>query len=787
MKAPLSPDRLRRSYDATNLKLKTTADLDSGMKIIGQPRGVQAIEFGIKMDSPGYNIYVLGESGTGRTTAIKQFVESQAGNDPVPPDWVYVNNFVEPHKPLAIKLPHGEGFRLSDSLQQLVKELKTEIARAFDNQAFRDAALEIRHILEGKREELYLALQNRAREMSAVLLTTPEGFRIVPAKDGQPLQAQDIAALSEAEQAAWKETLHNLQHELNEVVHQARKMELEAQNEQEDLKRRVASSVVDVAMKELKEQFSEFERVIAYLEHLHKDIVDNVDLFRTETEEDADNEDGQEFPAAEEFRRYKVNLLVDHKNTERAPVIVEFNPTVPRLLGRVEHEARFGGAVVTDFTLVRGGTLHAANGGYLVLRARDLFAEPGAWDALKRALVGNAVQPDDLATRQGAAARSLDPEAIPLDVKVVIIGPPALYYQLHALDEDFRIIFKVMSDFDETVPRTPEHEMEYAQFIATRSHEEGLLHLERQAVGRVIEYGSRLAGRQNKLSTRFGNIADLVREANYWAKTAGQDLVTVDDVERAIDHREYLRNRIETRMRENLMEGKQLVTTEGEIAGQINGLSVSRIGEHAFGHPSRVTTRTYVGKQGVVQIDREVEMAGPIHNKGLMTLIGYLGGQYATDQPLSLSAQITFEQNYGGIDGDSASSTELYALLSSLSGIPIRQSIAVTGSVNQRGEIQAIGGVTQKVEGWFAVCKERGLTGDQGVMIPASNVQDLMLRVAVVEAVASGDFHIWAVESVDEGIEILTGRAASEVHTAAKARLRTLAETLESFRASAAE
>jgi predicted ATP-dependent protease len=697
MKAPLSPDRLRRSYDATNLKLKTTADLDSGMKIIGQPRGVQAIEFGINMDSPGYNIYVLGESGTGRTTAIKQFVESRAGSDPIPPDWVYVNNFVEPHKPIAIKLPHGQGFRLSDSLQQLVKELRTEIARAFDNQAFRDAALEIRHVLEGKREELFVALQNTAGEMGAVLLTTPEGFRIVPAKDGQPLQAQDIAALSEAEQEAWKETNHKLQHELNEAVHQARKKELEAQNEQEDLKRRVASSVVDVAMKELKEQFSEFDRVVAYLEHLHKDIVDNVDLFRTDAEENGDDEDGQEFPAAEEFRRYKVNLLVDHKNTERAPVIVEFNPTVSRLLGRVEHEARFGGAVVTDFTLVRGGTLHAANGGYLVLRARDLFAEPGAWDALKRALVGNAVRPDDPATRQGAAARSLDPEAIPLDVKVVIIGPPAVYYQLHALDEDFRIIFKVMSDFDETVPRTPEHEMEYAQFIATRSHEEELLHLERQAVGRVIEYGSRLAGRQNKLSTRFGNIADLVREANYWAKTADHDLVTVDDVERAIDHREYLRNRIETRMRENLMEGKQLVTTEGEIAGQINGLAVSQIGEHAFGHPSRVTTRTYVGKQGVVQIDREVEIAGPIHNKGLMTLIGYLGGQYATDQPLSLSAQITFEQNYGGIDGDSASSTELYALLSSLSGIPIKQSIAVTGSVNQRGEIQAIGGVTQKV------------------------------------------------------------------------------------------
>jgi lon-related putative ATP-dependent protease len=455
------------------------------------------------------------------------------------------------------------------------------------------------------------------------------------------------------------------------------------------------------------------------------------------------------------------------------------------LLGRVEHEARYGGAVVTDFTLIRAGMLHAANGGYLVLRARDLFTEPGAWDALKRALVEAAVRPDDPVTRSGALARSLEPEAIPLDIKVILIGPPGLYYQLHAMDEDFQTIFKVMADFDETVSRTAENELEYARFIAKRSHEEGLLHLERQAVGRVIEYGSRLAGTQDKLSTRFGNIADLVRESNYWAQEAGREVVSVDDVERAIDHGEYLRNRIETRMREHLMEGKQLVATGGAIVGQINGLAVSQIGDHAFGHPSRVTTRTYVGKQGVVQIDREVELAGRIHNKGVLTLIGYLGGQYADDQPLSLSAQITFEQNYGGIEGDSASSTELYALLSSLSDMPIKQSIAVTGSVNQLGEIQAIGGVTQKVEGWFSVCKERGLTGEHGVLIPASNVNDLMLRVTVVQAVNAGQFHIWAVETVDEGIEILTGISAKKIHAAAKARLKNLAEILEQYRASA--
>jgi lon-related putative ATP-dependent protease len=789
MPAPLSPNELRRSYDENNLTLESTADLSPGTKIIGQPRGIRAIEFGIRMKSPGYNIYVLGESGTGRTTAIKQFVEDRADEDSIPPDWVYVNNFLVPHKPLAVRLPSGDACKLRDDLQQLMRQLRGEIARAFDNQAFRDAALEVSHELERKREELFTALQNKARGMDALLMSTAEGFRIVPSKDGQPLQQQEFASLAEEEKATWKETYHYLQHDLNEVIYQARKMELEAQNDLEDLKRRVANSVVDVAMEELKRAFSSHEKVTAYLDQVHEDIIDNVDLFRSE-EDDGEwpNEfgpDAQEHIVTEEFRRYKVNVLVDHKHSERAPVIVEYNPTVSRLLGRVEHEARYGGAVLTDFTLVRSGTLHAANGGYLVLRARDMFTEPGAWDALKRALVGGAVRPDDPATRGGAAARTLDPDPIPLEVKVILIGPPALYYQLHEMDEDFRTTFKVMADFDATVPRTAENEMDYARFIATRSHEEGLLHLDRAAVGRVIEYGSRIAGTQNKLSTRFGGIADLVREANYWAREAGQDLVVVDDIEKAIDNREYLRNRIETHMRESVMEGKQLVATSGEIVGQINGLTISRTGEHAFGHPSRVTARTYVGKQGVVQIDREVELAGRIHNKGLMTLIGYLGGQYAEDQPLSLSALITFEQNYGGIDGDSASSTELYALLSSLSGMPIRQSIAVTGSVNQRGEIQAIGGITQKVEGWFAVCQERGLTGEQGVLIPASNVQDLMLRVGVVDAVAAGKFHIWAVETVDKGIEILTGRPADEVHAAAKARLQTLAQRLEDFKASA--
>ena len=531
----LSARRLRRSYDAKNLKIKTTAEIKTGTSIIGQPRGVQAIEFGVNMKSPGYNIYVLGESGTGRTTAIQQFVEKRAAGDPIPPDWVYVNNFVEPHKPLAIHLQAGDGRRLRDALSLLIKQLRNDIARAFDNQVFRDAALEVRHELERKREVLFAELQNKAGAQNAVLLSTAEGFRIVPIVNGQPLQPQELSSLSAEELEAWKATHHDLQHDLNEAVHQARKMEVDAQIELEDLKRRVASSVVDIAFNELKDTFDQYDRVISYLDQLHRDILDSVDLFRTDADDLDSGEEAAEYPDEEAFRRYQVNLIVDHGRTERAPVIVEYNSSLPRLLGRVEHEPRFGGAVVTDFTLVRGGSLHAANGGYLVLRARDLFTEPGSWEALKRTLVGGAIRPDDPATRGGTAVKSLDPEPIPLDLKVILIGPAALYYELHSLDEDFRITFKVMADFDETVPRTADNETDYAIFIATLCQQEALLHLEQVAVGRVIEFGSRLAGTQNKLSTRFGQIADLVREADYWARLAGRDLVHVEDVEKAID------------------------------------------------------------------------------------------------------------------------------------------------------------------------------------------------------------------------------------------------------------
>ncbi|MFQ5615302.1 MAG: Lon protease family protein [Anaerolineales bacterium] len=779
MIAPLPINQLRRTCDLSLFDFETTADLEADTRIIGQPRGTRAIEFGISVEGPGYNIYILGESGTGRTTAIRRFIEKHAADKAVPDDWVYVHNFREAHKPRALHLPAGLGCPFRDAMSQFVTRLQTEIPNAFDTEAFRDAALEIQHALSRKRDQLFARLQVKANQMGAALLSTPEGIRIVPAQDGQPLPPNAIASMPEEQREALSKILHDLEHDLSETLHRARKLEHETEDEMEQLVRRVAASVVDVAVGELKEQFSTCDALVGFLDDAHQDILDNVRLFQDELDDDGNVpfRTSQMTRPELRLRRYKVNVIVDHLRSEHAPVVVEYNPPMRRLLGRVEHESLPGGVVMTDFSLIRGGALHAANGGYLVLRARDLFTEPGAWDALKRALIGGKITPDDPATRGGVATNSLDPEEIPLEVKVIIIGPPQVYYLLYQDDEDFRTTFKVMADFDQAMDYEPENLREYATFVSYLCREENLFSFDRSAVGMIVEYSSRLTGSQKKLSTRFGDIADIVREASFWAKRAGRDVVIADDVQEAINERRYLRNRIETQLREHLMDGKQLIAVDGKITGQINGLSVLQVGDHTFGHPSRVTASTFVGKDGVVQVDREVELAGPIHNKGVMTLIGYLGRKYGDERPLSFSAMLTFEQNYGGIEGDSASSTELYALISSLSGVPIRQSVAVTGSVNQLGEIQPIGGVTQKVEGWYEICKARGFNGKQGALIPATNAEDLMLRKEVVRAVEAGEFHIWAVRCVDEGLEVLTGVSPTEaIHTKAKERLERLAE-----------
>lgn len=776
MDLELTSDQLCLPGDTESFEFESTAALEPHSRIIGQPRGVRAIEFGIRVPSPGYNIFVMGESGTGRTTAIERFIKERAAVLPVSHDWVYVHNFVKPRYPNAIRLPPGKGTELRLDLENLLERLQSAIPQAFDSEAYREEMRGLEDQVSSAREEALEQLQVKVGAEGGSLIAVPEGLRIIPAPEGKPLSPDQFAALPPEKQEQWRKVSGELDRELEDTMRLLRDAEGDARKALHELVRKVASSVVVLAMEPVLKKYTPLDEAVGYLEQVQNDIIENVGFFY---EEEAD--EGSKIPPEIKFRRYQVNVIVDHSKSVGAPVVLENNPTELRLLGRVEHEAGFGGATSTDFTLIRAGALHAANGGFLVLRARDLFSEPRAWEALKRSLIGGIASPEDPATRGGAATLSLDPEPIPINLKVILIGPPQVYFTLHDNDEDFRTTFKVVADFGETMDRTRENELEYATFIATRGVEEGLLPFDRGAVSRVIEQGSRLAGSQKKLCTRFGEIANLVRESSYWANESGRELVTSEDVLNAIRQRIFHHGRIEEQLQEQILDGTLLISTTGRVVGQVNSLTIAQVGEYMFGQPARVTARTFMGKDGVVQIDREVDLAGPIHNKGLMTLIGYLGGHYALEHPLSLTAQISFEQSYGGVEGDSASTAELLALLSSLSNIPLRQDIALTGSINQFGDIQVIGGVTDKIESWFKLCKEAGFNGEQGVIIPAANVEDLMLDETIRQAVDQGNFHIWAVNQVDQALHILTDQSPEKVHQAVKSRLRSLALEIERF------
>ncbi len=782
--AELSPADLTRVCDDSRFLFETTAELQFSRQIIGQERGTRAIEFGIGISSPGFNIFVLGMSGTGRTTTIERFLQDRAAASTVPPDWVYVRNFQDLRRPRAIRLPPGEGARFRDAMSGLVEDLKRQIPKAFETEEYKDALASVSQELEAQRNRVLQDVRDQAAEQGFAIIRMPQGLIITPLQDGKPMELEAYQALSAEEQTALDTARQSLERNLDDALGTVAELEQGARERIAILDQGVASSVADHLIEPLKKEWAAEEEAVLHLELQRNDIIAHVEDFRPG--------EGDETAKRDPFRRYLVNLIVDHSETTGAPVIVESNPTYHNLIGRIEYEVRHG-VPTTDFTNIKAGALHRGNGGYLVLRASDLLDDPDSWQALKRSLLDGQVRIEEMATGS-IAAKTLDPEPVPLDTKIVLLGSASLYYMLFALDEDFSKLFKVKADFDSDMDRTPENEEEVALFVAGRCHDEGLRHFDRRSVGRIVEYGSRLSGRQDKLATRFGELADVVREASYWAGQAGREIVNAADVGRAIEERVFRANLPEEQLRQQVRDGMLFIDTSGMVVGQLNGLSVIQIGDHSFGQPSRVTARTCMGSAGVVSIEREVKLAGPIHDRGVLTLIGYLGGRYAQSHPLSLSATLAFEQNYTGIDGDSASSTELYALLSSLSNLPVHQGIAVTGSVDQWGNIQPIGGVTEKIEGFFDVCAARGLTGDQGVIMPAANKRDLVLREDVVQAAASGQFHVWAVETIDEGLELLTGVPADKaapdgahpdaeggVHGAVQARLRQLAVDLEAF------
>lgn len=763
----LTPDELTFICDPNQFEFETTDDLPDLHQIIGQDRAVRAIEFGVEIPSYGFNIYAMGPAGTGKTTTVRRFLDRKADQEAAPDDWCYVNNFVDSRRPRAIQLPAGYGKQLHEDMAEFIRDLQRAIPTAFESDDYQRQAEAIVREMEQTRNGILKQLDGEVSRRGFTLMQTAMGLVVAPVVDGQALSPEQYAQLPDDVQSNFEAHRQDLQYELDHAMREVRTLEKRAKEKIRALDREVAGFVVSDYMDELGEKYATFSEVVKYLEEVRKDIVENVADFRQETE--ADESDQADSPTPQlpgppddPFTRYGVNVVVDHSRSKGAPVVYETNPTYRNLVGRIEQEVRFG-VLTTNFTHIRAGCLHQANGGYLVVNARDLLTYPLAWDALKRTIKNQEIRTEMMdETLPAVVTTALEPEPIPFQAKVVLIGDVGAYYTLYDLDEDFRKLFKVRADFGYTMDRSSEAMHSYAEFIASRVRADGLLPFDRMAVAKVIEFGVRIVEDKGKLAARFVDVVEMIQEASHWASQNGHRVVTAADVDQALEERRYRASHLEHQLQERILEGTIRIQTEGKVVGQVNGLTVLSMADYEFGIPSRISAQTYMGRGSVIAIDREANLAGDIHNKGVLILQGYLGGKYARKKPLSLSASLTFEQNYDRIEGDSASSTELYALLSSLSGLPIRQDLAITGSVDQQGRVQAIGGATFKIEGFFDVCRARGLTGTQGVLIPADNVRHLVLYRDVVQAVQEGKLHIYAVETIDQGIELLTGVPAGE-------------------------
>ncbi|UZJ37244.1 MULTISPECIES: Lon protease family protein [unclassified Prosthecochloris] len=763
--SPLSPEKLYRQCDPSSFSFASTQDLDGKIKISGQERAREAIRFGVGMKHNGFNIFALGPTGTGKQTTLEQYLRDTASRKTVPDDWCYVYDFDNMRQPLAISMPAGKACTFRRDMENLIEGLLTVIPGAFSSEEYQEQEKNIKEQLNERQASEIETLEKKAAEKNIALIRTPSGFAFAPVKKGEVLNAEEFMRLKDEEKEIIEKEIGLLKESMQSIMLQVPKWQRETQEKIKDLNQQITSFAVKPLFAELKAKYEDHKAIKKYFDAVEKDVIENFSQF-LEKESPVPQmllPPGQgKNTGSKSFNQYRVNVVVNNKRTKGAPVIYEDKPSIQNLVGDIEHLAQMG-TLVTDFTLIKPGALHRANGGYLILDARRLLLEPLAYEALKKAIRTRQIRIESLAQLYGMASTvSLDPQPIPLQTKIILLGERWLYYLLSARDPDFNELFKVAADFDDEMERNQDNHLSYAGFISSIVNREKLKHLDRHAVARMIEYGSRLSGDSDKLSTHIQSITDLVNESDYYATENNHDLITRDDVQQAIDARRYRAGRIPGKIQDAILQNTILIDTESEKVGQINGLSVYMLGNQSFGKPSRITTRIKMGKGEVIDIEREVEMGGPIHSKGVMILSGFLGGRFGGEQPLSLSATLVFEQSYGGIEGDSASSAELYALLSAISGKPIKQCFAVTGSVNQYGEIQAIGGVNEKIEGFFDLCLERGLSGNQGVLIPASNVRNLMLRDDVVDAVKQRNFVIYPVTHIDEGIEILTGIPAGK-------------------------
>ncbi|HMD87786.1 MAG TPA: AAA family ATPase [Anaerolineaceae bacterium] len=789
----LSVEQLRRICDPQTLNCSSSEELKPIKAIIGQDRAARSLQFGLGIQAMGFNVCVVGQPGTGRTKMVESFLEQVARDQPAPSDWCYVYNWGDASQPEAIRLPAGQARQFQTDMKKLIEGAQQELHKAFDSEDYAAKRKETSSSFEKQAEDVINRVNEKAQQEGFVIQQSPTGIVTIPLRRGRPMSQEEFIALSQADKNAISQRQQELQDEIETAVRQARSVNKSATEELDRMDQQVALYALSHLLDDLKGKYKDLPEVLSYLDAVRDDILENLDNFRDDQPEQQPTlpflvQDKK----AQFLKRYSVNVLVDNGALKGAPVVIESNPTYNNLFGRIENEAQFG-TLTTDFTLIRQGTLHRANGGYLVLPVYELLSNPFSWDGLKRALRNQQIDIEDPYERMGyMTTRTLQPEPVPLSIKVVLVGTPDLYNLLRSNDQDFAELFKVKADFDSQMDRTDADVQDYIALVGEVCSEDKLKHLDNSALAKIVEQGSRLAEDQTKLSTRFGELADIIREASYYATLAQSPNVTAEHVVKAIEEKFYRSDMIQVKLNDMIARGELMIDVQGERVGQINGLSVLELGDIEFGMPSRITVSVGVGREGLIDIEREAKLGGPTHTKGVMILAGYLMEKYAQDKPVSLSARLVFEQSYSGIDGDSASSTELYAILSELSGVPIQQYIAVTGSVNQKGEVQAIGGVNEKIEGYFEVCKRKGLNGKQGVMIPASNAQDLMLKEEVVQAVRDGQFHVWTVNSIDEGIELLTGVKAGQkkedgtfeegsINEKVNKRLKDLSEILVKF------
>ncbi len=760
----LDAQALRKTYTAAEFETINEAIPQYRKAIIGQERAVRALRFGLGNRAPGFNVYVSTNQTDAKYSVIQHFLKDMAEQDPLPPDWCYVNNFQNPYCPEALRLPTGLGRQFKKDMANFIDDAEAALIKTMNSDEFYEKVNALKQELTEKQQKLFNEIRQKADQENFLLKRTPVELIAVPKKENRPLTEEEFQKLSETEKQRIIKKQQEFQEMLNNLVKNSLILERETQEKLAELEKNAALFAIEVLLENLMVKYKDIEEVPEYLDSLKKDMLENLHFFlQTKQQGSMPFPGGGNVQKKMIQQRYEVNVLVDNSGLQSAPIIVELNPTYNNLFGKIERESVMG-TLVTDFTLIREGALHRANGGYLIIPVEDLLRAPFSWDTLKRALRNNQVEVEDPTEKLGfITAKSLKPEAIPLNLQVILVGQHYLFQLLYQLDDDFKSLFKVKAHFDSVMPASSQNLEDFCGYIYCVQKEEQLLPISNSALAKIIEQGHRLADHQEKITSEMEETADLLREANFYAKQTSANEISEEHIRKAVQEKIHRTSLIHDKIKELIEKEIIIIDLEGAKAGQVNGLSVLDLGDIAFGRPSKITATTSIGREGIIDIEREAKLGGALHTKGVMILSGFLFQKFGKDKPLNLSIRLVFEQSYSGVDGDSASSTELYAIISALSGIPIRQDIAVTGSVNQYGKIQAIGGVNEKIEGYFEVCRQKGLTGSQGVLIPKANTINLMLKEEVVEAVANGQFHIWAIRSVEEGIEILTGQKAGAI------------------------